>query len=232
MDRIAIKKLVVLFFIANMIAIGSCVISGYLRGNIAFRFEEKQAITFFSSNQLAATSLLAWLIYVLRTRLLRRGQATRDTPRFWVISAMGFFYLMLDESFQFHEGMDTSLFRMFGHNENPMLDGVVTALYGLAAAAVCYYHRAEILRYRSTLALFCLGGFFLAVTSVLDIGEETKAQIVVEESMKLLGVTSFLLGHFAAFLGTLRDIQSDLSESGWMLSGESLSGEFTSVETL
>jgi hypothetical protein len=213
MDRISIKKLVVVFFITNLIAIGSCVISGYLRGNVALRFEEKQAITFFSSNQLGATSLLAWLIYVLRTRLLRGGRAARETPVFWVISAMGFFYLMADESFQFHEGVDTSLFRMFGHNENLMLDGVVTALYGLAAAAVCYYHRAEILRYRNTLALFCLGGFFLSVTSVLDIGEETKAQIVIEESTKLLGVTSFLLGHFAAFLGTLRDIQNDLPTS-------------------
>ena len=210
MDRILIKKLVVVFFITNLIAIDGCVISSHLRGNVAFRFEEKQAITFFSSNQLAATSLLAWLIYVLRTRLLRGGQATRGTPMFWVISAVGFFYLMSDENFQFHEGMDNSLFRMFGHNENPMLDGVVTALYGLAAAAVCYYYRAEILRYRSTLALFCLGGFFLAVTSVLDIGEATKAQIVVEESTKLLGVTSFLLGHFAAFLGTLQDIQNNL----------------------
>lgn len=213
MDEPSAKRLAVVFFIVNLIAIGSSVISGYSLGNVALRFEEKQAITFFSSNQLGATSLLAWLIYVLRTRLLRGGRAARGTPAFWLISALGFFYLMIDESFQIHEGMDTGLFRMFGHHENVMLDGVATAFYGVAAAAVCYYHRTEILRYRSTLAFFCLGGFFLAVTSVLNIGETTKAKIVVEESMKLLGVVSFLVGHFAAFLCTLRDIQSDMPTS-------------------
>jgi len=210
MDRISVKRVAIVFFVANVIAIAASAFSGYQLGNVAFRFEERQAITYFSSNQLGATALLAWLIYVLRTRLLRGEGGVRGTAFFWAISAVGFLYLMSDESFQFHEGMDTSVFRMFGHRENPLLDGVSTALYGIGAAAVCYYYRAEITRYRSTFALFSLGGVFLALTSALDIGEESKMQIAVEESFKLLGVTSFLLGHLAAFLETVRDIQSDL----------------------
>jgi len=208
--KISMTKLALAFFLVNLVAISASAISGYRRGNVAYRFEEKQAITFFSSNQLGATSLLAWIIYLLRRRLIRNDQAHNRTSLFWVISSLGFLYLMLDESFQFHEGMDTSLFRLFGRYENPLLDGVVTGLYGIAAAAICYYYRAEILRYRSTLVFFCLGGVFLVATSVLNVGAEGPVQIVIEESSKLLGVVSFLLGHFAAFLGTLGDIQNNL----------------------
>ena len=87
---------------------------------------------------------------------------------------------------------------------------MATGLYGVAAAAVRYYYRVEISRHRSTLGFFCLGGVFLVATSVLNIGEAGPVQIVIEESSKLLGVVSFLMGHFAAFAGALEDIQKSL----------------------
>jgi hypothetical protein len=121
MPKLSMKRLALVFFLVNLVAIGASIISGYRRGNVAFRFEEKQAITFFSSNQLAATSLLAWIIYLLKRKLITRDGAYNRTALFWAISAFGFFYLMLDENFQIHEGMDTSLFRLFGHYDNPMV---------------------------------------------------------------------------------------------------------------
>jgi hypothetical protein len=42
---------------------------------------------------------------------------------------------------------------------------------------------------------------------VLNIGEAGPVQIVIEDSSKLLGVVSFLMGHFAAFAGALEHIQ-------------------------
>jgi hypothetical protein len=206
MGKLSITKLAVVFFLVNLIAITSSIISGYQRGKIAYRFEEKQAMTFFSSNQLAATSLLAWLTYLIRRRLLRKDPAANRIS-FWVISATGFFYLMLDESFQIHEGIDKNVSDAFGGHGDPMLDGVVTASYGIVAAAVCWYYRSEILRYPCALRYFILGGIFLALTSALDIGEETQLQIVAEESCKILGVVSFLVGHFAALLGSLDEIE-------------------------
>lgn len=206
-SKILTKNLALVFFLVNLVAIGASTFSGYQLGNLASRFEERQAITFFSSNQLGATSVLAWIIYLLRKKLIANDRAYNRRAQFWVISALGFFYLMLDESFQIHEGMDNNVFRLFGHYENPRLDGVSTGLYGVAAAAVCYYYRAEVLRYRSAFAFFCLGGVFLVATSALDIGKEGPVHIVFEESCKLLGVASFLVAHFAAFFGTLEDIQ-------------------------
>jgi hypothetical protein len=45
---------------------------------------------------------------------------------------------------------------------------------------------------------------------VLNIGEAGPVQTVIEESSKLLGVVSFLMGHFAAFAGALEDIEKSL----------------------
>ena len=85
------------------------------------------------------------------------------------------------------------------------VDGVPTALYGVAAAVLCWRFRSEILRYRATLPFFVVGGFFLGATSLLNVGEASSVQIVVEESAKLLGVVSFLLGHLAALAGVIRE---------------------------
>lgn len=201
MGKFSMTKIALAFFLVNLVAIIASVIIGYHRGNVAYRFEEKQTMTYFSSNQLGATSLLAWIIYLLRRRLIENDRAHTRKALFWMISALGFLYLMLDESFQFHEGMDTGLFRLFGRYENPMLDGVATGLYGIAAAAICYYYRAEILRYRSTLLFFCLGGIFLLGTSLLNLGQGGPVQIVVEESSKILGLSHsswVILPHFSA----------------------------------
>lgn len=76
---------------------------------------------------------------------------------------------------------------------------------------LCFWYRAEILRRRDTLYFFLLGGFFLAVTSLLNVGHETQLQIVLEESAKLMGVASFLLGCLAAFVSSVADVRERLT---------------------
>src|SRR5690606_5716973 len=199
-DRNWITKTALVFFTVNVLAIIAAVVSGYRMDALTHRFEERQAITFISSNQLGATAMVAWIIYMLG-RALRQDRASVRDSRFWAISAAGFLYLTLDESFQFHEGMDTSLVRLFGSQADPMLDGVPTAISGIVAALLCYRYRHEIVRRPGTLPFFLLGGAFLAVTSLLNMGMATSVQIVAEESAKLLGVVSFLMGHLAALAG-------------------------------
>jgi hypothetical protein len=70
------------------------------------------------------------------------------------------------------------------------------------------------LRYRQAVRLFAAGGTFLVVTSLLDTGEATQPKIVLEESAKLLGVVSFLLGHLAAFAGVVSEILLELRIDG------------------
>jgi len=196
----------VVFYTVNVVAIVSGIASGYRKGDIAMRFQEKQSITFFSSNQLAMTALLGAAIYLLRRHGL--GRSVRASI-FWLVTGAAFFFLMLDESFQFHEGIDSRLFEAVGAGgkKNPRIDGLSTALYGLAAFAVCWTFRADILRFQPTFHFFCAGAVFLAVTSALNFGDAPPWRVVTEEASKLLGVCSFLVGHIAAFLGTLSEVR-------------------------
>jgi hypothetical protein len=110
--------------------------------------------------------------------------------------------------------MDSGVARLFGVKEDPKLDGVSTLAYGAATAGLCYWFRSEMLRYRQAVRLFAAGGTFLVVTSLLDTGEATQPKIVLEESAKLLGVVSFLLGHLAAFAGVVSEILLELRIDG------------------
>jgi hypothetical protein len=204
------RRVALIFYTINLIAIVVAAADGVARREPALRFQERQTITYLSSNQLAATALLAWSVFLLRDRLRRRDAARDQAHWFWAVSAVGFFYLMLDETFQFHEGMDRSVARVFGKMEDPKLDGVSTLAYGVAAATLCYWFRSEIFRYRQTVWFFAAGGVFLVVTSFLDTGEATQPKIVLEESAKLLGVVSFLLGHLAAFAGVVSELRLEL----------------------
>jgi hypothetical protein len=192
----------VVFYVVNVAAIVSGIASGHRKGDLAIRFQEKQSITFLSSNQLAMTACVAAAIYLMRRHVLGRRAG------FWLLSAFGFLFLMLDESFQFHEGIDSRLFELVGAGgKNPRIDGLSTALYGLGAFAVCWIFRADILRFRPTFGFFCTGAVFLAATSALNFGDAPAWQVVLEESCKLLGVCSFFLGFLSALLGTIAETQ-------------------------
>jgi hypothetical protein len=199
-------RLALLVYGVNLAAIVAGISSGYRKGNLALRFEEKQSITFFSASQLAMTALLGVVIYLLRRRALG-GQP--PSVNFWLVSAAAFFYLMLDESFQFHEGMDSLVLELVVPDaKNPRVDGLSTALYGLGALAVCWLFRTEVTRSAGALKFFCIGGMFLAATSALNFGHAPAWRVVLEESCKVLGVASFFLAYVTAFLGTLAEVES------------------------
>lgn len=202
------KVLAAVLYAVNVVAIVASIASGHRKGDVAIRFQEKQSMTFLSSNQLAMTACLALAVYLLRRHVVDR----RSRALFWLFSAAGFLFLMLDESFQFHEGIDSRLFEAVGAGEkNPRVDGLSTALYGLVALGVCWVFRADVLRFRPTFAFFCAGGVFLAATSALNFGDAPAWQVVLEESAKLLGVCSFLLGYLSALLGTVAEARDGLA---------------------
>ncbi len=208
-----LHRIALIFFLVNLIAIGSSIISGFHHGRLAYRFEEKQAMTFFSSNQLFGTALLAWATYLVQRKLLKRDPWKDLSVFFWPLCAMGFFFLMLDESFQIHEGLDKWLGHAKGMRSDAGFDGLSTLGYGFVALGVCYYFRKEVLRYRSCLIYYVLGGIFLVLTSVLDLGNESQLQIVIEESFKILGVVSFLLAYLGALLGSVEDARAALGRA-------------------
>jgi hypothetical protein len=210
-SRISSTVLAALVYGVNIAAIAAGISSGYRKGDLALRFQEKQSITFFSSNQLAMTALLGLVIYLLRRHVLGRQPAS---VWFWLLSAAGFFYLMLDESFQFHEGMDSRVLELVDPDaKNPRLDGLSTAFYGLVAFVVCWIFRAEVARFTGALVFFGMGGLFLAATSAANFGHAAPWRVVLEESCKLLGVASFLLAYVTAFLHSMAEVESRAAPS-------------------
>src|SRR5690606_33172846 len=92
-------------------------------------------------------------------------------------------------------------------------------------AAACYRFRREIVRNRATVRLFLLGSVFLFLTSVLNAGEASAGQIVLEEVAKLMGVVSFLLGHLAAMVGVVGEVRARLAVGGVGVAGAAGAGE-------
>jgi len=110
MPKLSMKRLALVFLLVNLVVIGASIISGYRRGNVAYRFAEKQAIPFFSSNQLAATSLLDWIIYLLKRKLITMDRAYNRIALFWAISAFGFFIWYWTKIFRSMKGWTLAFF--------------------------------------------------------------------------------------------------------------------------
>jgi hypothetical protein len=174
---------------------------GVARNDPMFRFNEHQTITFLSALMLGLTSAVSFFLYLLHKKVV----PVSKNALFWLLSAMGFFYLCMDEYFMAHEGMDEMVGSWFGldiHHLN--LDGAVIGFFGLVALGVCVYFRKVIQEYRLIIPFFILGAFGLVGTVTFHFLERIHVYYkVTEESLKLLGVSFFFTGYLVALLDYL-----------------------------
>lgn len=131
-------------------------------------FDEDGALTLLSFCLLLLTSMLTFRIW----RLRKGADAFRllDKRTIWLLMAVGFLYLAVDEKSLLHEGVDISLHKMLGITPDAFtsrLDDLLIGLYGLIGMAALWLYRAEILRFPSCLRLLVIGfaGLFLSVLS-------------------------------------------------------------------
>jgi hypothetical protein len=198
MKRTLITLCVVALF--NFLLIFFCIQDGLDDGDVMLRFREREAVTFMSALLLGLGSLASLVLY-----LLKRKMPSADKGfRFWLMGAVGFFYLCMDEYFMAHEGMDEMVGSLFGRDVKALgLDGLVIGAFGVLAAGLCFYFRRELLRHREMLPFLFLGGFFLLGTVVFDqlwrLEDLAVTMEVIEESLKIVGVSFF----FTAFLTAL-----------------------------
>ncbi|MCF7916729.1 MAG: hypothetical protein K9L61_03035 [Candidatus Omnitrophica bacterium] len=81
------------------------------------------------------------------------------------------------------------------------LDNLVIASFGIIALILCLYFRKVIFNNKIMLPFFAIGGFGLAGTVIFHSFERINIYYeVVEESFKLVGVTSFFSAYLLAFL--------------------------------
>lgn len=169
-----------------------------------YRFEERQAVTAFSFLLLCLTSLTSLTKFMIHQHL--KKNAVQNF--FWLICAIGFFVLGMDEYFMMHEGIDNAISRMFNHHENlERTDNIVLAVYGLVAGGICAFYFKHIKQSSPLLLYLILGAFGLAGTIVLHAFEEIHINYkVAEECAKMIGVSFFFTGFFLTLRNTIKSL--------------------------
>ncbi|MCB1498490.1 MAG: hypothetical protein KDK07_01670 [Bauldia sp.] len=162
---------------------------------------------------LVTISFICCQIHQLRREPGRSALA--GASRIWLLMALGFAYLALDEALSFHEGIDQLIHTLFAIKETRLtdrIDDLIVLLYGIVGAIVLFLHRVEFRSFTGFLHLFVLGFLLLLLMVVLDLATNRKDILigigvprswvpsarhwleVGEEVAKLLAETVFLLG--------------------------------------
>jgi hypothetical protein len=195
------------FLIAADIVV--CVITTLMGGRHPdLYFLEGQYVTWLSSMHLVAIGALSLGIFTARRYASNPGLTG---ARFWLLAALGSFYLALDEAFEFHEKLGLVLRNDLGIRRPPFLHGhgdIPVVGYAIVVVAVCWLFRREIVRDRRALVFFAVGVAILVLAEIVDVlffpsgRQQIKWQAVVEESSKLIGF-GFM---FTGFLQLLQDL--------------------------
>ncbi|MBM9514917.1 hypothetical protein [Desulfogranum marinum] len=179
-------------------------------------FTEDGFITKLSVFQLL---VIGWLSYnIFRTqRIQRRSSLWRDSSFVWLIIALGFLFLAVDELFLVHENIDNFIHDVFNMEETALTDRIddfLVGLYGLAGIGVLFVFRDELKAYRETFVFFVIGFVLFFVMIPLDmlinrndilplIFEQEHASILsiwvafIEDSLKVFAEVFFVVGFFA-----------------------------------
>lgn len=202
-----IVRYLIIVLLFNFLLITFSIIDGIKRENLSLRFQERQAVTFFSSLLLGLSGLVSLVIYLLKRRLSFFSRSAQ----FWLICSLGFFYLCLDEYFMMHEGLDNlviSLFKYSGAKSH--WDFLPLVLFGLIGVGVCLFYRKELLDHRGISPFLFLGGLsFLGmiISHILYPLYNNDILIVIEESFKILGISFFFGGYLFILVSLIGKIK-------------------------
>jgi len=169
---------------------------------------ERGLITAMSAYLLAAAS--AFCLAALAVQL--RDQ--EPNVRLWVVMALGFAFLSLDEMAQFHERLGELLDDARDSGAFRTWNDVVVILYGVVALPIVLVLLPDILRYKMLLELFVVAFLLYAVHTLIVSTQEpaTVVSIILEESAKLFCGAFLALGTFIGFRGVLWSSERSGSE--------------------
>ena len=134
------------------------------------------------------------------------GLRPRKLARFWLVAALGFVWLAIDDQFKGHERLDIWINHALGRDPEGSkaadnLDVLIVALYLPIAAALAWPHRSQLCRLRwALLCTFAAAGCFGVMVWV----DWRGGLNAVEESAKLLAATLLALAVGAAHIRLLR----------------------------
>ena len=174
---------------------------------------EGDPITWLSFAHLLAVSGLAGGVFYCRTGGSPDRAVWRHPAFVWLLIALGFLFLAVDEVAKIHESLDRFTHRLLQRPETGLTDRLDDAIllgYGLSGALVLYVYRSELLSYRAVLPLVTCGFMLFIFMGLLDalvnrpdvflfmgIGQEGSESLGkwlggVEEGLKILAEAAFL----------------------------------------
>ena len=174
---------------------------------------EGDPITWLSFVHLLAISGLAGGVFYGRTGGSRDPALWHHPAFVWLLIALGFLFLAVDEIAKIHESLDRFTHRLLQRPETGLTDRLDDAIllgYGLSGALVLYVYRSELLSYRAVLPLVTCGFVLFIFMGLLDalvnrpdvflfmgIGQEGSESLGkwlggVEEGLKILAEAAFL----------------------------------------
>ena len=174
---------------------------------------EGDPITWLSFAHLLAISGLAGGVFYCRTGGSRDPTVWRQPAFVWLLIALGFLFLAVDEIAKIHESLDRFAHRLLQRPETALsdrLDDAILLGYGLSGVAVLYVYRFELVSYRAVLPLVVCGFVLFIFMGLLDAlvnrpdvflfmgisqeGSESLGKWLggVEEGLKILAEAAFL----------------------------------------
>lgn len=162
--------------------------------------------------------LMAIAVVAMRIYAVRREPGASwlsGTGRIWLLIALGFVFLALDEALSVHERMDLLIHRVFSLRQTRItdrIDDLIILVYAIAGILLLYGHRAEFRGLTGHRRFFVAGFLLLSLMVVIDLlsnrrdfltwvgvsgsilGPVHHAMEVTEELVKLLAELAFLLG--------------------------------------
>lgn len=127
----------------------------------------------------------------------------------WVLLAIGFFFLALDDLTQIHEGLDKAINGVFGLDPKAklpdLLDAGIVVLYGIVGVVVLYVHRRVFFKLKGFARGIAQAGAAAVVMVLLDVVsdlvDEKYSKVVLgilEDAFEALAVCLFFWTFVAA----------------------------------
>lgn len=171
-------------------------------------FGERTFVTFISFLQLLAISALAYIIFKIR-KDDAKSKNWKAQSLVWLIIAIAFMYLSIDEVYEVHENLDFFIHHVFRIQETGLtdrIDDIIIGSYGLFGLVILYFHREEFKKYRDAFPLLKVGFILMFTMIVLD------ALTNREDVLEMFISDSYIVWEFFSWLNAIEDVFKIIAE--------------------
>ncbi len=165
------KIIIIQIVLLNAIFLTIAILFGLSKGNIKAELGELGLITWISVCQLLFISGTSFKLFTLNNNTLSL-QSWKSSQILWVIIAMGFIFLALDELIHIHDMFGKQI-AQFAFINNPKIasriDDLIIVVYFSVGIIFLYFFRNEIEKHTKVKPLFLVGFLTLFVMVGIDI---------------------------------------------------------------